>query len=154
MPFRDMEVEGRGREYWGGNEGVTRWGWRETQRAGEWNLIGRILAPSFYLNQDAIRLTNYMLLNCVLLLFPLPSLPFTLLQGSQDSTGGQEGLVAPPFSAFPPPPPPQNGLPGTEFGPGAMFAAGGQSTAEVAAGANGASSTSNNNSNNVSKLCS
>ncbi|XP_076607857.1 RNA binding protein fox-1 homolog 2-like isoform X2 [Chaetodon auriga] len=51
-------------------------------------------------------------------------------QGSQDSTGGQEGLVAPPFSAFPPPPPPQNGLPGTEFGPGAMFGAGGQGTAE------------------------
>uniref|UniRef100_A0A3B3SI60 RNA binding protein fox-1 homolog 2 n=1 Tax=Paramormyrops kingsleyae TaxID=1676925 RepID=A0A3B3SI60_9TELE len=29
-----------------------------------------------------------------------------LFQGSQDATGGQEGLVAPPFSAFPPPPPP------------------------------------------------
>ncbi|XP_042249782.1 RNA binding protein fox-1 homolog 2-like isoform X3 [Thunnus maccoyii] len=51
-------------------------------------------------------------------------------QGSQDSTGGQEGLVAPPFTAFPPPPPPQNGLPGTEFGPAAMFGAGGQGTAE------------------------
>ncbi|KAM6913294.1 RNA binding protein fox-1 homolog 2-like isoform 2-T2 [Lycodopsis pacificus] len=60
-------------------------------------------------------------------------------QGSQDSTGGQEGLVAPPFSAFPPPPPPQNGLPGTEFGPGAMFGAGG--AADVGAGANGATST-------------
>ncbi|XP_075940068.1 RNA binding protein fox-1 homolog 2-like isoform X2 [Anarhichas minor] len=60
-------------------------------------------------------------------------------QGSQDSTGGQEGLVAPPFSAFPPPPPPQNGLPGTEFGPGAMFGAGG--AADVGAGANGAAST-------------
>ncbi|XP_029292916.1 RNA binding protein fox-1 homolog 2-like [Cottoperca gobio] len=68
-------------------------------------------------------------------------------QGSQDSTGGQEGLVAPPFSAFPPPPPPQNGLPGTEFGPGAMFVAGGPGTAEVGAGANGATSptTTNNN---------
>ncbi|XP_041856084.1 RNA binding protein fox-1 homolog 2-like isoform X4 [Melanotaenia boesemani] len=54
-------------------------------------------------------------------------------QGSQDSTGGQEGLVAPPFTAFPPPPPPQNGLPGTEFGPGAMFGAGGQGTAEIKA---------------------
>ncbi|XP_055008796.1 RNA binding protein fox-1 homolog 2-like isoform X6 [Boleophthalmus pectinirostris] len=69
-------------------------------------------------------------------------------QGSQDSTGGQEGLVAPPFAAFPPPPPPQNGLPGTEFGPGAMFGAAGQGTAEVGAsanGANGAATTTNNN---------
>ncbi|CAI5674495.1 unnamed protein product [Oreochromis niloticus] len=70
-------------------------------------------------------------------------------QGSQDSTGGQEGLVAPPFTAFPPPPPPQNGLPGTEFGPGAMFGAGGQGTAEVGAGANGAPTSTNNNSSNV-----
>ncbi|XP_031726717.1 RNA binding protein fox-1 homolog 2-like isoform X5 [Anarrhichthys ocellatus] len=62
-----------------------------------------------------------------------------MLPGSQDSTGGQEGLVAPPFSAFPPPPPPQNGLPGTEFGPGAMFGAGG--AADVGAGANGAASS-------------
>ncbi|XP_045928549.1 RNA binding protein fox-1 homolog 2-like isoform X1 [Micropterus dolomieu] len=68
-------------------------------------------------------------------------------QGSQDSTGGQEGLVAPPFAAFPPPPPPQNGLPGTEFGPGAMFGAGGQGTAEVGPGANGATTTTNNNNN-------
>ncbi|KAM4717788.1 RNA binding protein fox-1 homolog 2-like isoform 1-T1 [Anableps anableps] len=66
-------------------------------------------------------------------------------QGSQDSTGGQEGLVAPPFAAFPPPPPPQNGLPGTEFGPGAMFAAAGQGAAEVGAGANGATATANSN---------
>ncbi|XP_071060223.1 RNA binding protein fox-1 homolog 2-like isoform X2 [Pseudochaenichthys georgianus] len=56
-------------------------------------------------------------------------------QGAQDSTGGQEGLVAPPFAAFPPPPPPQNGLPGAEFVPAAMFAAGVQSPAEVGAGA-------------------
>ncbi|XP_044186155.1 RNA binding protein fox-1 homolog 2-like isoform X3 [Thunnus albacares] len=69
-------------------------------------------------------------------------------QGSQDSTGGQEGLVAPPFTAFPPPPPPQNGLPGTEFGPGAMFGAGGQGTAEVGAGANGATTATTNNNNN------
>ncbi|XP_037331508.2 RNA binding protein fox-1 homolog 2-like isoform X5 [Pungitius pungitius] len=69
-----------------------------------------------------------------------------MLPGSQDSTGGQEGLVAPPFSAFPPPPPPQNGLPGTEFGPGAMFVGGG--TADVGAGANGAPSTSPTSSNN------
>ncbi|KAM8845121.1 RNA binding protein fox-1 homolog 2-like isoform 2-T2 [Spinachia spinachia] len=67
-------------------------------------------------------------------------------QGSQDSTGGQEGLVAPPFSAFPPPPPPQNGLPGTEFGPGAMFVGGG--TPDVGAGANGGPSTSPTSSNN------
>ncbi|XP_010792652.1 V-set domain-containing T-cell activation inhibitor 1-like [Notothenia coriiceps] len=56
-------------------------------------------------------------------------------RGAQDSTGGQEGLVAPPFAAFPPPPPPQNGLPGAEFVPAAMFAAGVQSPAEVGAGA-------------------
>ncbi|XP_024920114.1 RNA binding protein fox-1 homolog 2-like isoform X2 [Cynoglossus semilaevis] len=71
-------------------------------------------------------------------------------QGSQDSTGGQEGLVAPPFTAFPPPPPPQNGLPGTEFGPGAMFSAGGQGGAEVGAGganAGTASATANGSSN-------
>lgn len=56
--------------------------------------------------------------------------------------------MAPPFTTFPPPPPPQNGLPGAEFGPGAMFGAGGQGTAEVGAGANGATSTPS--SNNVS----
>ncbi|XP_061605924.1 RNA binding protein fox-1 homolog 2-like isoform X5 [Phyllopteryx taeniolatus] len=68
-------------------------------------------------------------------------------QGSQDSTGAQDGLVAPPFTTFPPPPPPQNGIAGTEFGPGAMFGAGGQGTAEVGAGANGdtTSTTINNN---------
>ncbi|XP_042249783.1 RNA binding protein fox-1 homolog 2-like isoform X4 [Thunnus maccoyii] len=71
-----------------------------------------------------------------------------MLPGSQDSTGGQEGLVAPPFTAFPPPPPPQNGLPGTEFGPAAMFGAGGQGTAEVGAGANGATTATTNNNNN------
>ncbi|XP_072224108.1 RNA binding protein fox-1 homolog 2-like isoform X3 [Leuresthes tenuis] len=64
---------------------------------------------------------------------------------SQDSTGGQEALVAPPFSTFPPPPPPQNGLPGTEFGPGAMYGAGGQGASEVGAGANGATAAANNN---------
>uniref|UniRef100_A0A1A7ZZ27 RNA binding protein fox-1 homolog n=2 Tax=Nothobranchius furzeri TaxID=105023 RepID=A0A1A7ZZ27_NOTFU len=66
-------------------------------------------------------------------------------QGSQDSAGGQEGLVAPPFATFPPPPPPQNGLPGTEFGPGAMFGAGGPGAAEVGVGANGIAATSSNN---------
>lgn len=82
---------------------------------------------------------------------PPPPLFFSsLLQGSQDSTGGPEGLVATPFSAFPPPPPPQNGLAGAEFGPGAMFAAGGQGTAEVGVGANvaGGSGSSNSNSSN------
>ncbi|XP_057716855.1 RNA binding protein fox-1 homolog 2-like isoform X4 [Corythoichthys intestinalis] len=71
----------------------------------------------------------------------------TTLLGSQDSTGAQDGLVAPPFSAFPPPPPPQNGIAGTEFGSGAMFGAGGQGTAEVGAGANAdtTSTTINNN---------
>lgn len=57
--------------------------------------------------------------------------------------------MAPPFSAFPPPPPPQNGLPGTEFVPGAMFGAGGQGTADVGAAANGATASSPTN-NNVS----
>lgn len=47
-----------------------------------------------------------------------------LRQGSQDSAGGQEGLVPPPFSAFPPPPPPppQNGLT-LDYG-GSLYAAG------------------------------
>ncbi|XP_034449013.1 RNA binding protein fox-1 homolog 2-like isoform X2 [Hippoglossus hippoglossus] len=73
-----------------------------------------------------------------------------LTQGSQDSTGGQEGLVAPPFAAFPPPPPPQNGLPGTEFVPGAMFGAGGPGTVEVGVGADGtATAAIINNSNSV-----
>ncbi|KAM9473222.1 RNA binding protein fox-1 homolog 2-like isoform 10-T11 [Salvelinus alpinus] len=64
-----------------------------------------------------------------------------VLPGSQDSTGGQEGLVPPPFSAFPPPPPPQNGL-GTEFG-GALFGAGGQGPSDSGAGTNGSATTSN-----------
>lgn len=93
------------------------------------------------------------MLSCLPLFFPLLSLPSRLPQGSQDSTGGQEGLVAPPFAAFPPPPPPQNGLPGTEFVPGAMFGAGGQGTAEVGAGANGATTTTTANPNNVSSVC-
>ncbi|XP_034151288.1 RNA binding protein fox-1 homolog 2 isoform X2 [Esox lucius] len=54
-------------------------------------------------------------------------------QGSQESPGSQEGLVPPPFSAFPPPP--QNGL-GTEFS-GALFGAGGQGPTESGAGTNG-----------------
>lgn len=88
------------------------------------------------------------MLICFLLLSPFSA----LLQGSQDSTGGQEGLVAPPFTAFPPPPPPQNGLPGTEFGPGAMFGGAGQGTAEVGAGANGANSAATTTNNNVSTV--
>ncbi|KPP67207.1 hypothetical protein Z043_114224 [Scleropages formosus] len=57
--------------------------------------------------------------------------------GSQDSPGGQEGLVPPPFSAFqpPPPPPPQNGL-GLEFG-GTLFNSGGQRQAEAGVGTSG-----------------
>ncbi|XP_062263761.1 RNA binding protein fox-1 homolog 2-like isoform X1 [Platichthys flesus] len=74
-----------------------------------------------------------------------------LTQGSQDSTGGQEGLVAPPFAAFPPPPPPQNGLPGTEFVPGAMFGAGGPGTAEVGVGVDGAATAAIINSSNSVK---
>ncbi|KAM9473567.1 RNA binding protein fox-1 homolog 2-like isoform 13-T14 [Salvelinus alpinus] len=64
-----------------------------------------------------------------------------VLPGSQDSTGGQEGLVPPPFSAFPPPPPPQNGL-GTEF-VGALFGASGQGPSDSGAGTNGSAATSN-----------
>ncbi|KAL4647894.1 hypothetical protein GN956_G8882 [Arapaima gigas] len=62
-------------------------------------------------------------------------------QGSQDSVGGQEGLVPPPFSAFqpPPPPPPQNGL-GLEFG-GAVFNAGGQRPADAGVGTSGSTAT-------------
>ncbi|XP_072568157.1 RNA binding protein fox-1 homolog 2 isoform X2 [Paramormyrops kingsleyae] len=65
-------------------------------------------------------------------------------QGSQDATGGQEGLVAPPFSAFPPPPPPpppQNGL-GLEFGSG-LFGAGGQRPVEGGTGVAGSTGTNN-----------
>uniref|UniRef100_A0A8D0CM31 RNA binding protein fox-1 homolog 2 n=1 Tax=Scleropages formosus TaxID=113540 RepID=A0A8D0CM31_SCLFO len=60
-----------------------------------------------------------------------------VLSGSQDSPGGQEGLVPPPFSAFqpPPPPPPQNGL-GLEFG-GTLFNSGGQRQAEAGVGTSG-----------------
>ncbi|XP_068447909.1 RNA binding protein fox-1 homolog 2 isoform X4 [Clinocottus analis] len=48
----------------------------------------------------------------------------SVLSGSQDSAGGQEGLVPPPFAAFPPPPPPppQNGL-ALDYG-GSLYAAG------------------------------
>ncbi|KAJ8251165.1 hypothetical protein GJAV_G00218020 [Gymnothorax javanicus] len=58
-------------------------------------------------------------------------------QGAQDSTGGQEGLVPPPFSAYPPPPPPQNGL-GADFG-GSLYGGGGQGPAEAGAGTNSSS---------------
>uniref|UniRef100_A0A3B1JAC7 RNA binding protein fox-1 homolog 2 n=1 Tax=Astyanax mexicanus TaxID=7994 RepID=A0A3B1JAC7_ASTMX len=56
-------------------------------------------------------------------------------QGSQDAMGAQEGLVPPPFSAFPPPPPPppQNGLP-LEFGGSSLYATGGQGQVEPPAG--------------------
>ncbi|KAL2100997.1 hypothetical protein ACEWY4_002758 [Coilia grayii] len=63
-------------------------------------------------------------------------------QGAQESAGGQEGLVPPPFSAFPPPPPPQNGL-ATEFG-GALYAAGPQGPPEAGAGTNGPASAPSN----------
>ncbi|XP_036408076.1 RNA binding protein fox-1 homolog 2-like isoform X1 [Megalops cyprinoides] len=59
-------------------------------------------------------------------------------QGSQESTGGQEGLVPQAFSTYPPPPPPQNGL-GSEFG-GSLFGAGAQGPTEAGAGANGSAS--------------
>ncbi|XP_041856094.1 RNA binding protein fox-1 homolog 2-like isoform X5 [Melanotaenia boesemani] len=105
-------------------------GERETQREGEGRRNGILESWSAVVPLDQTMMGLY---------YP------AMLPGSQDSTGGQEGLVAPPFTAFPPPPPPQNGLPGTEFGPGAMFGAGGQGTAEVGAGVNEATATTNNN---------
>ncbi|KAF7213093.1 RNA binding protein fox-1 homolog 2 isoform X2 [Nothobranchius furzeri] len=65
-------------------------------------------------------------------------------QGSQDSAGGQEGLVPPPFSAFPPPPPPppQNGLT-LDYG-GSLYAAGAvQGPVEAGGSGNGAGNTAN-----------
>ncbi|XP_033829805.1 RNA binding protein fox-1 homolog 2 isoform X3 [Periophthalmus magnuspinnatus] len=66
-------------------------------------------------------------------------------QGSQDSAGGQEGLVPPPFSAFPPPPPPppQNGLT-LDYG-GSLYAAGAVQGPVEAGGAG--------NSANANSLC-
>ncbi|KAM4535319.1 RNA binding protein fox-1 homolog 2-like isoform 4-T4 [Fundulus diaphanus] len=105
-------------------------GGEETQREGEGGRTGIVESWSAVVPLDQTMMGLY---------YP------ALLPGSQDSTGGQEGLVAPPFTTFPPPPPPQNGLPGTEFGPGAMFGAAGQGAAEVGAGANGAVTTANTN---------
>lgn len=67
-----------------------------------------------------------------------------LQQGSQDSAGGQEGLVPPPFSAFPPPPPPppQNGLT-LDYG-GSLYAAGAvQGPVEAGGVANSATNAAN-----------
>ncbi|XP_071329438.1 RNA binding protein fox-1 homolog 2-like isoform X4 [Trachinotus anak] len=65
-------------------------------------------------------------------------------QGSQDSAGGQEGLVPPPFSAFPPPPPPppQNGL-ALDYG-GSLYAAGAvQGPVEAGGASNSAANAAN-----------
>lgn len=65
-------------------------------------------------------------------------------QGSQDSAGGQEGLVPPPFSAFPPPPPPppQNGLT-LDYG-GSLYAAGAvQGPVEAGGAGNSAANAAN-----------
>ncbi|XP_073708550.1 RNA binding protein fox-1 homolog 2 isoform X2 [Garra rufa] len=61
-------------------------------------------------------------------------------QGSQDTMGAPEGVVA-PFSSFPPPPPPppQNGL-ALEFGGSSIYPAGGQTEAPA-----GVSSTPSSN---------
>ncbi|CAL9700330.1 unnamed protein product [Knipowitschia caucasica] len=67
----------------------------------------------------------------------------SVLSGSQDSAGGQEGLVPPPFSAFPPPPPPppQNGLT-LDYG-GSLYAAGAvQGPVEAGGAANSANANS------------
>ncbi|XP_051239941.1 RNA binding protein fox-1 homolog 2 isoform X7 [Dicentrarchus labrax] len=68
----------------------------------------------------------------------------SVLSGSQDSAGGQEGLVPPPFSAFPPPPPPppQNGL-ALDYG-GSLYAAGAvQGPVEAGGAANSAANAAN-----------
>ncbi|XP_029011275.1 RNA binding protein fox-1 homolog 2-like isoform X7 [Betta splendens] len=68
----------------------------------------------------------------------------SVLSGSQDSAGGQDGLIPPPFSAFPPPPPPppQNGLT-LDYG-GSLYAAGAvQGPVEAGGAANSASSAAN-----------
>ncbi|KAA8594909.1 hypothetical protein FQN60_012044 [Etheostoma spectabile] len=68
----------------------------------------------------------------------------SVLSGSQDSAGGQEGLVPPPFSAFPPPPPPppQNGL-ALDYG-GSLYAAGAvQGPLEAGGAANSAANAAN-----------
>ncbi|XP_017281259.1 RNA binding protein fox-1 homolog 2 isoform X2 [Kryptolebias marmoratus] len=65
-------------------------------------------------------------------------------QGSQDSAGGQEGLVPPPFSAFPPPPPPppQNGL-ALDYG-SSLYAAGAvQGPVEAGGAGNSAANAAN-----------
>ena len=80
---------------------------------------------------------------CILFLTPFPSLA-SFKQGSQDSAGGQEGLVPPPFSAFPPPPPPppQNGL-ALDYG-GSLYAAGAvQGPVEAGGAANIAANAAN-----------
>ncbi|XP_038148779.1 RNA binding protein fox-1 homolog 2-like isoform X3 [Cyprinodon tularosa] len=65
-----------------------------------------------------------------------------VLSGSQDSAGGQEGLVPPPFSAFPPPPPPQNGL-ALDYG-GSLYAAGAvQGPVEAVGAGNSATNAAN-----------
>ncbi|XP_070769319.1 RNA binding protein fox-1 homolog 2-like isoform X3 [Enoplosus armatus] len=72
-------------------------------------------------------------------------------EGSQDSAGGQEGLVPPPFSAFPPPPPPppQNGL-ALDYG-GSLYAAGAvQGPVEAGVAANSAANAANSLSSDVS----
>lgn len=72
-------------------------------------------------------------------------------QGSQDSAGGQDGLVPPPFSAFPPPPPPppQNGLT-LDYG-GSLYAAGAvQGPVEAGGAANSAANAANSLSAQVS----
>lgn len=88
-----------------------------------------------------------------------PTLAFTpsslfasfIQQGSQDSAGGQEGLVPPPFSAFPPPPPPppQNGLT-LDYG-GSLYTAGAvQGPVEAGGPANSAANAVNSLSAQVS----
>ncbi|XP_016526789.1 RNA binding protein fox-1 homolog 2 isoform X2 [Poecilia formosa] len=74
----------------------------------------------------------------------LTSPPTCAVTGSQDSAGGQEGLVPPPFSAFPPPPPPppQNGLT-LDYG-SSLYAAGAvQGPVEVGGAGNSAGNAGN-----------
>ncbi|XP_068176954.1 RNA binding protein fox-1 homolog 2-like isoform X5 [Antennarius striatus] len=68
----------------------------------------------------------------------------SVLSGSQDVVGGQEGLVPPPFSTFPPPPPPppQNGM-ALDYA-GSLYAAGAvQGPVEAGGAANSSTNAAN-----------
>lgn len=111
---------------------------------GKWSLCGRgdALSKRYCGSSPAGYFSFHSLLTLFLSFFQ---------QGSQDSAGGQEGLVPPPFSAFPPPPPPppQNGL-ALDYG-GSLYAAGAvQGPVEAGGAANSAANAANSLSVQVS----